>query len=211
MIKILKLLKKEKKYISVITFLILIIISFFLFTKKIINTSNTPSHSLLNHYDEYINQSNEVIITTYNTAEKIQFKLIAKEIKHFPNRKIIQFIQPKITIFNAKNIAIWKIVSNQAIINHKQKTLYLNGYIDISNLSKNKSFQSIITNQATINLITKNICSNTIVIVHGYYFYSIGKKMNGNLHTKKMQLLNNTQTYYEIKYISYIPNHINSH
>lgn len=199
MFNTLKLSKKNKKYIFII---ILSIIFIFIFVKKPKNIFDMSSKALSNDPNIYTHQSNEVTMNIYNTKiKKFRFKLIAQHIQYFSNKKIAQFIQPKITIFNEKNVAIWQITSNQATLNNKQKILYLQGYIYINNLSQNTYFSSILSNQLKINLINNDILSNTTVILHGHYFYSIGTQMHGNLYTKKMQLINNTQTYYEIQNI----------
>lgn len=206
-INILKFFKKNKKYTF---FIIFVIISTFIVMKILVKKNNQLSQALsFNQKHIYINKSDKINITIYNAQEKFKFK--ANNTQHFLSQKIVTFTQPKITIFNIKNIPIWKIAANRAILNYVKKTLYLHGYVYINNLSKNKYFLSIITNQATINLITKEIFSNRIVILHGHHFYSVGKKMNGNLYTKKIKLFNNTQTYYEAKYMSYISKNNNIH
>lgn len=196
---LIKLSKKNNKHIIIFISLIFIIIFILILIKNPINIPHTLSQPLLNNQNTYIHHSDQIIINLYNTTtKKLRFKLIAQQIQYFSKNKTIQFIQPNIIIFDTKNIAIWKITSNQAILNNKKNILSLQGYIYINNLSKKTYYLSILTNQLKINLTTNDIISNTIIIVHGSYFYSIGKKMHGNLHTQTIQLTDNTQTYYEI-------------
>ncbi|URJ23183.1 LPS export ABC transporter periplasmic protein LptC [Blochmannia endosymbiont of Camponotus sp. C-003] len=191
--------KKNKKYIFILILLILIIIFTFFIMKKTSIMLNTSLH-LLSDHNICTHQGNDIIVNIYNKTGQLQFKLTAHCIQHFSNQKITWFMYPSITSFNNKNIPTWKIIANQAKLNSEQ-TLHLYGYVHINNLINNTCFQSIITNQATINLITQDIISNETVIIHGHYFYSVGMKMYANLHTQTAKLIDNAQTCYEIQHI----------
>lgn len=213
MFNILKLTKKYIKNISITILLILTItIICIILKKQIIKKNNTLLYSLPNNYDIYTHQGNEVIIDIYRTTIKknIKFKITAQHIRYLSGKKNIQFIQPKIIIFDIKNQEIWKITSNQAILNYEKKILNLHEYVHINNLSNNTHHLSMMTNHININLITNDILSNTIVIVHGYYFYSVGTKMRGNLYTQIIQLFKNTKTFYEIQHTQHTTNNIYS-
>lgn len=192
--------KKNKKKIFCILLFISTEIILFFFTKNLKNKSNVSSYLSNDHDTTYTHCSNMTTINIYNTTieKKYRIQLTAQHIRYSPNQKIFQLIQPNIILFNKKNSIVWKITSNHAILNYKKKIIDLQGYIYIDYKSKNTNFLSILTNQITINLITNNINSNNKVILHGYHFYSVGSKMQGNLYTKTIQLLNNTYTHYEM-------------
>lgn len=207
MLNILNLSKKYKKYIFITIIVMLIITSIFIIkkTQKTNIIINELHHISLNSDNIYIHQGEDVNINIYNTniEKNYRFKIITQNIKYLSDQNTIQLIHPNITIFDKKNIAIWKITSNHATVYHKQKILHLHGCIHINNLLKNTNLSSVITNQAIINLITNDIVSNTKVILHGNYFYSIGTQMHGNLYTKTIKLINNTYTCYEIQHIEH--------
>lgn len=195
----LHILQLSKKNILFIILLICIEIIFFIIIKHITKKPTILSNQLHTH-ETHTHYSHTITINIYNTKIKQQyrFKLTAQYIQYTPNKKIAQLIQPYMIVFNTKNVAIWKITSNHAILNYKTKIVNLKGYVYIDYLSENVHFLSILTNQMTMNLLTNNINSNKKVILHGHHFYSIGSQMQGNLHTRTIQLINNAHTYYEV-------------
>ncbi|AAZ40693.1 possible exported protein [Candidatus Blochmanniella pennsylvanica str. BPEN] len=194
-----KSLKKNKKYtfISILFVLIIILLSFII--KKSLIMFNASLHPLTRN-DICTHQGTDVTINVYSKTGQLKFKLTAHRIQHFSNQRITLFTCPSIIAFDDKNIPTWKITANQAKLSYKT-TLHLYGYVYINNLIHNRYFQSIITNQAIINLITQDIISNKKVIIHGHYFYSIGMKIHANLHTQTAKLIDNVQTCYEIQRI----------
>ncbi|WP_320411727.1 LPS export ABC transporter periplasmic protein LptC [Candidatus Blochmanniella camponoti] len=194
-----KSLKKNKKYTFISILLILIIIFLSFIIKKSLIMFNTSLHPLTQN-DICTHQGNDVTINVYSKTGQLKFKLTAHCIQHFSNQRITWFICPSIIAFDDKNIPKWKIIANQAKLSCEE-TLHLYGYVYINNLVHDGYFQSIITNQATINLITQDIMSNEKVIIHGHYFYSVGMKMHANLHTQTAKLFDNAQTCYEIQHM----------
>lgn len=195
----LNILQSSKKNILFIILLICIETIFFIIVKHITKKPTILSNQLHTH-ETNIHCCHTITINIYNTTinKQYRFKLTAQYIQYTPNKKIAQLIQPHMIVFNTKNVAIWKITSNHAILNYKKKIINLKGYVCIDYLSGNIHFLSMLTNQITINLFTNDITSQKKVILHGHHFYSIGSQMQGNLHTQTIQLINNTHTYYEI-------------
>lgn len=194
-----KSLKKNKKYTFISILLILIIIFLYFIMKKSLIMCNASLYSLTQN-DICTHQGNDVTINVYNKTGQLKFKLTAHCIQRFSNQRITWLIYPSITAFDDNNIPTWKIIANQAKLSY-EKTLHLYGYVYLNNLIHDAYFQSIITNQATINLITQDIISNEKVIIHGHYFYSVGMKMHANLHTQTAKLIDSAQTCYEIQCI----------
>lgn len=118
--------------------------------------------------------------------------------QYFSNQKNTFFVYPNISILNKKNVTTWKISCNQATLNHKKK-LVLNGCVYINKILNNKCTQSIITNQAVINLINYNIATNNKTIIHGDCFYSVSSKMYFDFKKQIITLSDKIYTQYEIK------------
>ncbi|WP_159714916.1 LPS export ABC transporter periplasmic protein LptC [Blochmannia endosymbiont of Camponotus nipponensis] len=190
--------KKIKKYTLILISLILIIILLSIIINKSLIIPNVSSHSFTNH-GICTRQGNNVVINIYNKIGQLKFKLTAHCIQYFSDQQITWFIYPNVTAFDEKNIPTWKITANQAKLSY-EKILHLYEYVYVTNLKNNACFQSIETNQATINLITQDFISNEKVIIHGHCFYSIGMKMDANLHTQTAKLIDNTQIYYDIQH-----------
>lgn len=124
--------------------------------------------------------------------------MISPHIQYLSKQNITWLLHPTIFILNEKNIKIWKISCNQATFNEK-KILILHGYVYITKIVNNTYTQSIITNQAIVNLIDQNIITNNKTIIQGYCFYSIGSKMYFDLKTQTIKLFGEIYTQYAIK------------
>lgn len=197
MIKFFKKIKKTKKifFITFLYILILFLIFYFLQTTK--KLRHTKKNYTFPNNQTHIHHSDDVVINIYTSKNNFKYKFTATHIQHYPNDKITTFTQPNITIFNEKNIIIWTISCAQAKLN-SNKILYLTGYVNINRITNNTYGQSIITKQLYIDLINQYIVSNSITIIHGRYFYSIGSKMHTNLQKQTIKLFTKIYTHYEI-------------
>ncbi|URJ25135.1 LPS export ABC transporter periplasmic protein LptC [Candidatus Blochmannia ocreatus (nom. nud.)] len=188
----------KKKYIFII-FLIIIILFILITTIKILINLHNPQN-LFPYHNTYNCQSNMVTIHSYSTKGYLKCIITTCYVTHILHDKITWFTNPKITIFDKKNIPIWRITANKAALNYN-KILFLHGCVDIRNLVQHTSLQSIISNQAIINLTTQSVIMNTKVTVYGTNFFSISTKMHANLYTQTAIFIDDVKTYYDIQYI----------
>ncbi|CUR53695.1 Lipopolysaccharide export system protein LptC [Serratia symbiotica] len=145
-----------------------------------------------------IYQIKKIITISYNSIGKINYKLKAENIICNKKNELNMLNKVIIGFFDKNSSNTWLICSNYAKLNHN-KILYLYGNVIINNLNSILKIQKIKTNNAQINLINQNIFSNEKVIFYGKNFISYGMKMYGNLKTKKIELINNVKTKYNIQ------------
>lgn len=193
-----KLKIKEIYFIFFIILLILTGLFFFLKRTKQIILKDTHSNSIQNVVPSH--DSNEITINVYDATGQLQLNITSSRVQYCEDQKITWFLHPSIYILNKRNIIIWKIICDKATLNN-QKILMLNGCVCINKILNEKCTQSIITNQAIINLLDQSMITNNITIIHGYHFYSIGSKMCSDLKTQTIKLFGKIYTRYEIKSI----------
>lgn len=184
-------------------FFVILILTGLLYLLEIMNYTVTKSvylKSIHNHNISIPQSIDDIIINVYNTEGKIYLRIISSVAKYYENSRVIQFLNPSILVLNKENIVIWQITCDKGLLKNNT-TLFLNGCVCINRILNGKYFQSILTNQALINLIDQYVTTNTVTIIHGCCFYSIGSKMYFSFKTKKIKLFGNIYTQYEVKHI----------
>ncbi|MGL5728529.1 MAG: LPS export ABC transporter periplasmic protein LptC, partial [Plesiomonas sp.] len=71
--------------------------------------------------------------------------------------------------------------------------------VEVNSLTPESQLERLETAQATINLKTQDITSDTEVKLYGANFTSTGLKMVGNLRNRTAALQEQVKSYYEIK------------
>ncbi|XKM13896.1 LPS export ABC transporter periplasmic protein LptC [Orbaceae bacterium ac157xtp] len=142
-----------------------------------------------------IYQSDKMQTLIYNLSGKLSYKITSQHAEYLENTKEAQFTAPFITLYNQNNNASWNITSNFATLTNDKK-LILKGDVKLDNLLPDNQIQSILTNNANVDLITQIVTSNEKVTIQGTSFSSTGYRLYGNLREKKADILENVKTYY---------------
>lgn len=150
--------------------------------------------------------SQQTVTMVYELDGKLNYQLIAKEIKNYTHstiKKIVLkypnvtwFTHPVMTFFDKKSVGIWEIKANKAKLTDS-KILYLCGHVEINNLIELALLKKITTGNAKINLINQNISSNDNVKLYGVGFTVNSIRMQGNFRNQTVKLSKNVKTYYE--------------
>lgn len=150
-----------------------------------IDTTNTPTY-----------QSQAMQTVVYDPTGKLFYQIEAKQIAHYGTTRDTQFTQPNVTLYEREKNAVWHIYADKALLT-KEHMLYLDGHVQLDNLSPQAQIQQIVTEQAQVNLTTQIVTSDAEVTLKGAGFYSSGHKLYGDLRAKTANLLENVKTYYQ--------------
>lgn len=142
-------------------------------------------------------QIGHAITHVYDPLGKLAYKLTTDETHHFSSNKISWFINPVLTTYDTKSIPTWSIRANKAKLT-SDNMLYLYGNVQVNSLNSTSDLQQILTENATVNLITQDVSSDDKVTVIGIGLRSVGMKMRGNMRTRTAELMEDVKTYYEI-------------
>ncbi|MGP1931380.1 MAG: LPS export ABC transporter periplasmic protein LptC [Arsenophonus sp. ET-YP4-MAG3] len=188
-------MKKVKIYINII----LIIIVLVLIGINLTNFNQAKTLAIIDIDNSQPNSKTGKAIThVYTPTGKLIYKLIMDEMHQFSKNKTNWFINPVLMTYETKNIPTWVIRANKAKLTN-DNMLYLYGNVQVNSLNPNSDLQQILTENAIINLITKDVSSNSKVTIIGIGLRSVGMKMYGNIRTYTAELIKDVKTYYEIK------------
>lgn len=151
--------------------------------------------------DEATYQSEYTSTIVYNSAGKLNYKLVANHVKHFAKQQITWFVYPVATTFNEdkdKVVPSWTVKADKAKLT-QDRMLYLYGHVQVDSLIDISHLKRITTDNMVFNLVTQNISSNDKVTLYGSGFNSSGMKMRGNLRNKTAELFEKVKTSYEMK------------
>lgn len=135
-------------------------------------------------------QGNDLQLTIFNQGVKEYF-LIAKKAQNNLD-KTIKLQNINLKKFNLQNNQIeWQITADQGSLTNEKILNLTKNVKAISYKELNLQFNS---ENILFNLQTKHINSNTKIIIYNDTFSSQGIGLQGNLITKKFEILNNIQT-----------------
>ncbi|MGP1939419.1 MAG: LPS export ABC transporter periplasmic protein LptC [Arsenophonus sp. ET-DL9-MAG3] len=188
-------MKKVKFYINIILILIVLVLIG-------INLANFNQSKTLAIIDVNDNQPNfkigKAITHIYTPTGKLIYKLIMDEMHRFSKNKTSLFINPILMTYETEDVPTWVIRANKAKLMN-DNMLYLYGNVQVNSLNSSSNLRQILTENAIINLITKDVSSNSKVTIIGIGLRSVGMKMYGNMKTYTAELIKDVKTYYEVK------------
>jgi lipopolysaccharide export system protein LptC len=143
-------------------------------------------------------QSQHTVTIVYNPTGKLNYKLVAEDVKYFTAEQLSWFTQPVMTLFDENAVATWSVRADRAKLTN-DRMLYLYGHVEVNSLTQTSQLEKIKTDNAIVNLITQDVSSDDEVTLFGAGFTSNGMKMRGNLRNKTAELIEKVNTYYEIQ------------
>lgn len=159
-------------------------------TNIVANKSSQDDKESLPNY-----QSEHMVTLAYEPTGKLNYRLEANDVHHFAELKETIFINPVMTIYDKTITPLWLISADKAKLTNSQQ-LYLTGHVEVNNLSITSQLQKITTSNAFIDLVTKNIQSNSRVDLYATQLHSSGNGLQGNLQQKSAEILENTLAIY---------------
>ncbi|WP_431224865.1 LPS export ABC transporter periplasmic protein LptC [Serratia sp. L9] len=143
-------------------------------------------------------QSQHTVTIVYSPTGKLNYKLVAEEVKYYAADELSWFTQPVMTLFDENAVATWSVRADRAKLT-KDRMLYLYGHVEVNSLTTTSQLEKIKTENAQVNLITQDVSSDDEVTLFGTNFTSNGMKMRGNLRNKTAELIDKVKTNYEIQ------------
>lgn len=143
-------------------------------------------------------QSQRTVTIVYNPTGKLNYKLVAEEVRYYTADELSWFTQPVMTLFDEHAAATWSVRAERAKLT-KDRMLYLYGHVEVNSLTTTSQLEKIKTDNAQVNLITLDIASDDEVTLFGTNFTSNGMRMRGNLRDKTAELIDKVKTNYEIQ------------
>ncbi len=140
-------------------------------------------------------QSDQMITLAYEPTGQLGYQLVADNVNHFAELKETMFTHPVMTIYDENITPLWLISADTAKLTNNRQ-LYLMGHVEVNNLSTTSELQKITTTDAFIDLITKNIQSDSQVDLYATQLHSSGNGLQGNLEKKSAEIIGNTLTIY---------------
>lgn len=139
----------------------------------------------------------KVETTVYDLKGHPQYFAQAQEIKRFEVTGITEFLKPLLNLFDVNTkLKQWKITADYAEIT-KDKILTLKGNVKIEGLDPHSRLNSIEADILSINLITQDISTDSVVKSSGMGFTTTGTGLVGNLKKQVATLTKNVKTYIE--------------
>lgn len=154
-----------------------------------------------NEQAEYVGQNMQT--TVYSPNGQKQYYAKAQKVEYYQNSGDTDFHSAEVFLFEVDNektqqTESWKLQANIARLT-KDNMLYLKGNVVAESLLPESKLQRVETEQATVNLKTQDIASDTTVKINGLHFTSTGLKLIGNLQQQTATLKEQVKTYYEIQ------------
>lgn len=143
-------------------------------------------------------QSQHTVTVVYSPTGKLNYKLVAEDVKYFTAEQLSWFTQPVMTLFDENAVATWTVRADRAKLTN-DRMLYLYGHVEVNSLTPTSQLEKIKTDNAIVNLVTQDVSSDDKVTLFGAGFTSNGMKMRGNLRNKTAELIEKVNTYYEIQ------------
>lgn len=143
-------------------------------------------------------QSEHTITVVYDPTGKLNYKLVADDVRHFAPQQTSWFSKPVLTTYDQNAMPTWSIRSDQAMLTNS-KMLYLYGNVEVNSLTATSQLERITTDKAQVNLVTQDVSSDDEVVLYGANFTSRGLKMRGNMRDKTARLIDKVNSYYEIQ------------
>lgn len=135
--------------------------------------------------------------TVYDLKGQPQYFAQAQEIKRFETTERTEFLKPLLNLFDVETkLKQWKVTADYAEIT-KDKILTLKGNVKIEGLDPHSRLNSIETDSLSINLITQDINTESVVKSSGMGFTTTGTGLVGNLKKQVATLTKNVKTYIE--------------
>lgn len=152
-------------------------------------------------------KSHNLVNTSYNDQGQREYTLYSDSMEYFSeeNQGTIDdktgktyFENPMMNIYAKvdSNIIEWKVTAKKGVID-KDKNLILTGDVLLDNQLPDASFDTLATQEMTINLNTKDFYSNVEVKMKGPLFTNTGQSIKGNFEQNIATLSNKVQGYYE--------------
>ncbi|WP_337262714.1 MULTISPECIES: LPS export ABC transporter periplasmic protein LptC [unclassified Serratia (in: enterobacteria)] len=186
-------MSKTKLWIT----LILAVIVLALIGWNMADFSDESSSAPINHQDPTY-QSQHTVTVVYSPTGKLNYKLVAEEVKYYTADELSWFTRPVMTLFNDDAVATWSVRADRAKLT-KDRMLYLYGHVEVNSLTTTSQLEKIKTDNARVNLVTQDVYSDDEVTLFGTNFTSNGMKMRGNLRDKTAELIDKVKTNYEIQ------------
>ncbi|WP_392561395.1 LPS export ABC transporter periplasmic protein LptC [Orbus sturtevantii] len=178
---------------NIIYILLIILVTSAYYYQRDESTSNNIGITDLSTQPIY--QSDRMETMVYDPTGKLNYKIVADTVKRFDNTGETLFESPDFTLYNSDANKTWHILAKHATLT-KDKLLYLNKQVVLTNLSPDSQLHKIITDSAKIDLTTQIVTSRDKVTIEGANFTSTGIGLLGNLHDKTADILENVKTYY---------------
>lgn len=186
-------MSKTKLWIT----LILAVIVLALIGWNMADFSDESSSIPINH-QEPTYQSQHTVTVVYSPTGKLNYKLVAEEVKYYAADELSWFTRPVMTLFSDDAVATWSVRADRAKLT-KDRMLYLYGHVEVNSLTTTSQLEKIKTDNARVNLVTQDVYSDDEVTLFGTNFTSNGMKMRGNLRDKTAELIDKVKTNYEIQ------------
>lgn len=133
----------------------------------------------------------------YDLNGKPQYFAEATEIKRFETTERTEFLQPLLNLFDSTTaLKQWKVTADYAEIT-KEKVLHLKGNVKIEGLAPDSRLNLIETDTLSVNLVTQDITTDSVVKSKGMGFTTTGTGLVGNLKKQVATLTKNVKTYIE--------------
>lgn len=177
--------------------LVLLVIAVTLIGWNMADFNDNGSSVAINNQDPTY-QSQHTVTIVYSPTGKLNYQLVAEQVKYYTADELSWFTRPVMTLFDENAVATWSVRADRAKLT-KERMLYLYGHVEVNSLTSTSQLEKIKTDNAQINLITLDVSSDNEVTLIGTNFTSNGMKMRGNLRDKTAELIDKVKTNYEIQ------------
>lgn len=181
---------KKKSIIYIL--LIILVTGLYYYQRDELESSNIDVVDLST---QPIYQSDRMETNIYDPTGKLSYQIIADNVKHYEDTGETLFESPDVTLYNNNTVKAWHILANHATL-ARDKLLYLNDQVVLTNLLPDSQLHKIMTDSAKVDLTTQTVTSDAQVTIEGANFTSTGTGLLGNLHNQTADILENVKTYY---------------
>lgn len=125
------------------------------------------------------------------------YSISSSYLSHFAKSGETIFDYPVLRIFANGSIQEWEISANRAVLN-KDEELVLQGNIIARNLLPDSGFDTLSTEQMSIQLDNRDFWTDTDILLLGPQFETQGAAMKGNFSNHLAELYKKVNSKYEI-------------
>lgn len=151
------------------------------------DTNQSQKTEKVNLQEDPVYQSAASRSYFYNIDGKLDYLIVAQDVKHYEFDNHSTFVDPEIVLFNHAGVQSWQLNAQRAKLLNNQLDLYQD--VDMKSLQSDSKIKQILTQEAHVDLLTKTVTSDLEVTIYGANLKSVGIGMIGYFSTKTAEIL----------------------
>ncbi|WP_108649211.1 LPS export ABC transporter periplasmic protein LptC [Dongshaea marina] len=140
-------------------------------------------------------EAKDILTTEYGKNGLINKTFFASEAKYYQSQSRSDFVQPKITMFDATGKPQWSLKSKQGTL-IQDVSAHMQGDVVGKSLQPNNYLKRLNTDEATLDLKTNIVTGDKPVVIYGQDVTTRGVGFVGNLNKKTLKILDDAHAIY---------------